>query len=222
LPDLAALPAWGIQSAVDEHGHDQLQFSATVWNSGPAPLVVDGFRGRGQDLMDAYQNFYRGAQRVGYRKVGSFEYDARPGHEHWHFRDFAAYTLVSTAGPRTVRSDKESFCLAPTDAEDLTVPGALWRPMVTGFSSCGTRSSLSLREAMPVGWGDTYVQTLPGQSFDITGVPNGSYVIKVRANPYGRLLERSRRNNVSLRRVTLGGTPGHRTAAAAAYRGING
>ena len=39
-------------------GKDYLAFSANVWNAGPAPLVVDGFRSPGKDLMDAYQYFY--------------------------------------------------------------------------------------------------------------------------------------------------------------------
>ncbi len=222
LPDIAALPAWGFQTAADSGGHDQLQFSATVWNAGPAPLVVDGFRGSRQDRMDAYQNFYLGARRVGYRKVGSFQYDPRQGHEHWHFKDFASYSLLSAKGSQVVRSGKEAFCLGPTDPEDLTVMGAIWRLISIGFSDCGSRSSLSLREALPAGWGDTYVQSLPGQSFDITKVPNGVYLIEVHANPHGRLLETSSVNNVSLRRVTLGGAAGRRTVKAAPFRGING
>jgi hypothetical protein len=222
LPDLAALPAWGTTAVVDGQGRDQLQFSATVWNAGPAELAVDGFRSRGQDLMTAYQNFYRGGARVGYRRVGSFEYDPRPGHEHWHFRDFATYRLLGRSGRQVVRSGKEAFCLGATDGVDLAVPGATWRPDTLGFSNCGSRTSLSLREALPAAWGDTYVQSLPGQSFDITDVPNGTYLIEVRANPLGRLLETTHANNVSLRRVQLSGVPGKRKAVALPYEGVTG
>ena len=28
---------------------------------------------------------------------------------------------------------------------------------------------------MPVGWGDTYLQSIAGQAFSITRVPNGTY-----------------------------------------------
>ena len=34
-----------------------------------------------------------------------------------------------------------------------------------------------------MGWGDTYYQYLPGQSFNITGVPNGTYYVRIVANP---------------------------------------
>ena len=221
-PDLIALPAWGIMTAVDEAGRDTVQFAATVWNAGPAPLSADGFRIPGQDLMDAYQNFFRDDVRVGHRRVGTFEYDIRPGHEHWHFTDFARYSLLDAEGHEVLRSGKEAFCLAATDAEDLTVPGADWRPDAIGFSECGTRGSLSLREVLPVGWGDTYVQSLPGQSFDITDLPNGTYLVEVVANPVGRLVETTRDNNRALREITIGGAPGARTVVATPYLGIAG
>ena len=53
--------------------------------------------------------------------------------------------------------------------------------------------------------------TVPGQSFDITGLPNGTYYIQVIANPANRLQETDTKNNVSLRKVVLGGTQGART-----------
>ena len=119
LPDLRSLPAWGI--AVERGRY--LNFSATVWNAGPSPLVVDGFRQAGnQDLMDAYQYFFDGSgNQVGYRPVGTMEWDQRDGHEHWHFTDFATYRLMDKHKKLVVRSQKEAFCLANTDAIDYTV-----------------------------------------------------------------------------------------------------
>jgi hypothetical protein len=223
LPNLAALPAWGIRTFVDRtHHRDELQFSATVWNAGPAQLSVDGFRGSGQDRMTAYQNLYRGGRRVGYRRVGSFEYDPRPGHEHWHFRDFATYRLLRPNRSLGVRSGKEAFCLAPTDPVNLAARGATWRPDELGFGDCGGRTSLSLREALPGGWGDTYEQTLPGQSFDITDLPNGTYYIQVKANPVNKLKELSTTNNTSLRKIVLGGTKTKRTLTVPPVDGIEG
>ena len=72
-------------------------------------------------------------------------------------------------------------------------------------------ASIWVREVLASGWGDTYSQDRAGQAIDITGLPNGTYWIRVLANPVGRLHELSRRNNVSLRRVVLGGTAGART-----------
>ena len=71
---------------------------------------------------------------------------------------------------------------------------------------------------LPSGWGDTYFQGLPGQSFDITDLPNGTYFIAVEANPDGLLIEGSTSNNTELREIKLRGTrgtpQGHRAAVA--------
>ena len=88
-------------------------------------------------------------------------------------------------------------------------------PDFLGFSStCGVQTSIWIRESMPVGWGDTYIQSRPGQSFDITGLPNGTYFIQVETNATGVLHETDVTNNVSLQQVTIGGAPGARYAIA--------
>jgi len=222
-PDLVPLPAWGI--GIDHQGgHDYLDFGATVWNRGPAPLVVEGFRRPGTAIMDAWENFYDASgTAVGRARVGTMKYDARPGHEHWHFQQFATYQLLDANKQSIVYSDKRGFCLAPGDAIDLALPRADWNPGLLGFGGtvCGTQNSLWTRETLQTGWGDTYFQGLPGQAFDITHLPNGSYFIAVKANPAGLLYERSASNNVRYRRVILGGTPGARTVRVPPWMGID-
>jgi hypothetical protein len=221
-PDLRSLPAYGItiSDGPDEvAGKDYLAFSANVWNAGPAQLVVDGFRSPGKELMDAYQYFYDAkGKQVGYTPTGTMEWDPRPGHEHWHFTDFASYRLLKADKKEAVRSGKEAFCLANTDAVDYTVKNANWHPYNTDLSTaCGTENSISVREVLDVGSGDTYTQDLPGQSFDITGVPNGTYYIQVLANPEKRLKETDLNNNSALRKIVLGGKPGARTVTVPAH-----
>jgi hypothetical protein len=217
-PDLRPVPAWGIVVARGEEGtpdagKDFLQFSATVWNAGPSPLVLDGFRRQGEGLMDAYQYFYDAkGKQVGYQNTGTLEWDGRDGHNHWHFTDFARYSLLNAKQTEVVRSQKEAFCLAATDVIDYTVKNANWHPDNTDLhTACGDQGSLSVREVLDVGSGDTYVQSLPGQSFDITNLANGTYYVQVTANPEHRLYEASTKNNVVLRQVVLGGTKHHRT-----------
>ncbi|WP_371670414.1 lysyl oxidase family protein [Streptomyces sp. NBC_00289] len=226
-PDLRALPAWDIAVTDGEDGDvpgkDYLAFSANVWNAGPAPLVVDGFRKPGADLMDAYQYFYDAkGKQIGYTPTGTMEWDPRVGHEHWHFTDFASYRLLSADKTEEVRSGKEAFCLANTDAIDYTVKNANWHPYNTDLSTaCGEQNSISVREVLDVGSGDTYTQYRPGQSFDITDLPNGTYYIQVIANPEKRLKETSLKNNVALRKVVLSGTPGARKVTVPPHDLIN-
>lgn len=217
LPDLVSLPAYGI-STHSEDGRDLLDFAATVFNGGPGPLVAEGFRRGSRELMGAYQFFYRGEKQVASRKVGTMEFDNRPSHLHWHFHDFAVYDLVNARHQRLRTSGKEAFCLAPTDAINLLLPGAVVDPGNGDLATaCGEKSSVWVREVLAAGWGDTYTQQRAGQSIDITGLRNGTYWIRIVANPVKRLYEVTRKNNVSLRRVILGGAPGDRTVTVPRY-----
>ena len=197
-PDLRSLPAWEIALQQGEDGKAYVTFAATVWNAGTSPLLVDGFRRTGEDIMDAYQYFYdAGGNEVGARLAGTMEWDTRDGHLHWHFTDFAQYNLLDSTKQLAVRSGKEAFCLANTDPVDYTLPRANWRPGNTSLaSSCGQNTAVAVREVLDVGSGDTYSQFLPGQSFDVTDVPNGTYWIEVKANPdepAGRAAHRQQR-----------------------------
>lgn len=221
LPDLVALPAWNIQ-VTNRNERDYIEFAATVWNAGPAPLLVEGYRRRGTDIMDAYQYFVRGDEILGRDKVGLMEYDRETGHEHWHFKQFARYSLMNASRDRVIVSRKEAFCLAPTDAIDLALPGAEWHPGSNDLGTlCGGQSAIWVRETLQAGWGDTYYQSVPGQSLNITRVPNGTYYMAVEANPTGLLHERTASNNRVLRKVVLGGTRGARTVIVSPWQGLD-
>jgi len=230
VPDLRTLPAYQIAlDKTDGNGkkskNTYLDFGATVWNAGPSPMVVDGFRRPGTKLMDAYQYFYdNNGNEVGSAPAGTLQWDPRKGHTHWHFTSFASYRLLDSTKKVALISGKEAFCLAPTDSIDLTVNGAQWRPESTDLmTACGQgeEGALSIREVLSTGWGDTYSQSLPGQSFNITKIPNGIYYIQVLANPDHKLTESDTTNNSALRKVKLGGkVGGKRTVKVYPYQGI--
>jgi hypothetical protein len=221
LPDLVALPAWGIR-VESRRNRDVLTFSSTVWNLGPAPLDVEGFRRPGSNRMRAFQYFSnRRGRVVGRRPAGKLRFHAGGGHDHWHFLQFARYTLLDASRRVVLPSHKRAFCLVPTDLIDLTVPGANWMAEPGELETvCGQPASLWVREVLQAGWGDTYVQSLGGQGFNVTNLPNGRYFIRIRANPLKRLRERRTSNNAALRRLVLGGTRGHRTLRVAPWRGL--
>ena len=230
MPDLRTLPAYQIAlDKTDGNGkkskNTYLDFGATVWNAGPSPMVVDGFRRPGTRLMDAYQYFFdQNGNEVGSAPAGTLQWDPRKGHTHWHFTAFASYRLLDSTKKVALISGKEAFCLAPTDSIDLTVDGAQWRPDSTDLmTACGQgqEGALSIREVLSTGWGDTYSQSLPGQSFNISKIPNGIYYIEVLANPDHKLTESNTGNNSALRKVKLGGkVGGKRTLKVYPYQGI--
>jgi hypothetical protein len=220
LPDLRSLPAFGMD--VDRRGkRDWLSFGANIWVAGNSLLDIEGFRRKGEPVMDAYQYFYDGQEVVGKAPVGTLEFDLRDGHHHWHLQQFAAYRLLSADQTHVAKSRKQSFCIVPTDPIDLSLDGAERRPYATGLdSACGASNALWIRETLPVGWGDTYFQYKAGQSFNITNLPNGRYYIAVDANPTGELFESDTTNNTTLREIRLKGKPGKRKVCVPAYFGI--
>jgi hypothetical protein len=228
MPNLVALPAWRI-GIHRRSGRDLLTFNATVWNAGPAPFSIEGFRRPNSDVMEAYEYFFDPAGNVvGRAPAGTMFYDNGRGHHHWHLRQLASYTLIGPSG-QVIQSEKQSFCIAPTDPVDLTMPNAAMAP--TAFQSLGFAGSacdlydpgaIWLREQLPVGWGDTYSQFVAGQAFDVTNLPNGRYRLDVRVNALGELTETTTADDVASRVIRLSGHRGARKVSVAPWHGIRG
>ncbi len=220
LPDLRPLPAYGISAAVD-NSTDLLDFVASVWNAG-APFIVEGYRRDAAETMDAVQLFYRGGLLVASRPIGTFEYHAGGGHDHWHFLDFVRYDLVNDSGQVVATSGKQAWCLANTTAVDLLTPGTNLRPGSTALNTaCGPESARFLRESLLTGWGDTYSQAVSGQALDISSVANGHYQLVITTNPAGRFLEVSPGPETSRRALDLGGPAGARTVVVPPIDGVS-
>jgi len=228
LPDLVPLPSWGVQMTVKpgRHGHpaaDHLNFNSTVAIDGHSPLDVEGFRPAGSQVMNAFQYFFRHGKVIGRAPAGTMTFDSDPGQQGWKFQQFAQYRLLDASKTNVLLSHKEAFCIEATDPYDLLHRGALWQIPFGGFftlgATCGDNTALWIREQLQVGWSDTYAQTIRGENFDVTGLPNGTYYIEIIANPEKVLHETDMANDVSLRKVILGGTPGHRTVRVPPFAG---
>jgi hypothetical protein len=221
LPDLAALPLWNMNISHRRRG-DFLSFAASPWNAGPAPLVVEGFRRAGEDVMDAYQYFYdQDENPVGRAPVGTLEFHSGRGHNHWHFLQLVEFTVLDASHNEVVLSKKQSFCLAPTDAVDLSVEGADYVPWSLRLSTrCGGSGSIWVREVLAAGWADTYFQWVSGQAFNITNLPNGWYYVRVEMNPLGTLYDASLGNEIEDRMIHIGGKRGERTLQVMPWQGI--
>jgi len=189
-PNLQPFPASNLALVPDFLGGTKLIFSTTSWNSGDGPLELIATAG---DPVSGKQKVY---QRV-YFSDGSHqdffagEFEFHPEHGHFHFENYAVYTLqpVNAPGGSQRTSSKTTFCVIDTTKVDTSLPGSPKRPF---YVTCGPDV-----QGMSVGWGDTYGSNLPGQDIDFTGNPDGDYRLDIEVDPRRLLLETNDVDNIS-------------------------
>jgi lysyl oxidase len=122
-------------------------------------------------------------------------------HDHVHFDDFALYSLqpVNAPGAAERNSAKTTFCIMDTDRVDGSLPGS---PASAEYVSCGGG-----KQGLSIGWGDTYGNSLTGQSIDITNLPDGDYNLRIEVDPKQNIIETDETDNVSTVPLRKSGTP---------------
>ena len=98
-------------------------------------------------------------------------------HHHYHIRDFSNYQLLRPDGSLATPGHKQAFCL-----EDLLK----YETVKSNGYTCADQGITS-------GWGDWYFKQLSGQWIDITGVPEGDYLVRVTINAVGTFSEGANR-----------------------------
>ena len=186
-----------------------LGFSSATENRGRGPLTVHGFRRTRTTPLMQVDQFVRqsdGTERV-VRDVGEMSYVYHPDHQHWHFLGFARYELRTLEGePATVRSDRKTgFCLG----DRYRVRGARslpgFQPFPAQADECGFGQNrlLGLFAGISTGYGDRYLAHLEGQYVDVTGVPEGRYLLVHTVNPDRGLIESDYSDNSSSAAIKL-------------------
>lgn len=141
-----------------------LRFDARTPNTGPVDLVL-------------------GNPDAG----GPFEWAAC--HKHYHFTNFAQYTLLDDAGAALVVGRKQAFCARDSARVDKTAA-------FTAKYDCEN-------QGIQRGWEDIYDPTLPCQYLDITDVPAGTYWLEMVVNPGRSITELDYDNNSARVKVVL-------------------
>ena len=100
-------------------------------------------------------------------------FEFAPCHGHYHIRDFSVYELLDTSGTTVVAGHKQGFCFEDSFKYD-------------GGKSHGYSCEF---QGITSGWGDWYYKQLTGQWIDITGVPEGDYIVRVTINLIGTFPE---------------------------------
>jgi Lysyl oxidase len=110
-----------------------------------------------------------------------------PCHMHHHVIGFASFELLDQTGSLVINGRKQAFCLE--DDEQLT-PGH-------------PREFDCLVQGISVGWADVYAADIPCEWIDVTGVPSGTYTVRVAIDPDAQFPDSDRSNNVWVDTVEL-------------------
>ena len=105
------------------------------------------------------------------------------GHNHAHYNNYARYDLLDATGQTIVVGHKQGYCLRDTD--------------------CAAPVYTCTNQGITAGCSDLYGANLGCQYLDITGVPSGTYTLRVTIDPFGRIPELAEANNVAQQSVTI-------------------
>lgn len=178
-------------------GVPYLLFDTWSMNIGPAALQItaSGLEEEGVDpTVSQCVSWYEDHVCREQVPVGGFLFHLE--HTHFHFEDFATYTLrhllpdgtpdYSAAGVISV-SEKVSFCLIDIEKID---DNAFPAPYYT-LANCYAPVQMGISS----GWADNYDSSIPGQELSLAGVSDGRYAVVVDQDPENRLYEVDNTNN---------------------------
>lgn len=200
LPNLRVLPAEEL--SIESLGAFRtLRFASVLFNDGDGPLQITPRPGapcppRQRHVLqsvyldrDADREFLRGRDTASAPLPGGCML-FHPLHDHWHFDGSARYALTEIGSDEPIVARKKvSFCLR--DSEPLV--GAVERHRRT-YEKCAR----DRRQGISVGWADRYDASLPGQTLDLPpGLGNGSFCLRLTADPFGLLRESDEDDNTS-------------------------
>ena len=191
LPDLVAdspaNPTLQTFSQPDGN-HLLLRFDGYVHNQG-----LGAFEMRGSARVD--DEFSDVVQRV-YRSNGSFYddssrdphiiYEPADGHNHWHLKDAARYSLWNEARTAEVApAMKTGFCLIDSQRRETHGPSSPVYDLDPPNNFCGQNEPglASLVEGVSAGWRDIYPRTLSFQWVDVSDVQPGRYWLRAEVDP---------------------------------------
>lgn len=218
LPDLRMLPATEFHVRW-ENGAKLLRFSTTFVNVGKGPFEVRGRRECSSlttcPRMLVRQRFLRADGTWRHEQTTAhMKLEVGDGHHHWHvigMQRFELFDLDAPKGGEPRAGAKFGFCFFDVRAYRPDLPDAPTsrRYVEAGEApnnGCGSSADLTNRMGLSVGWRDIYPWDFAGQWIDITGVPDGEYLLCLTADPKDRFDELRDHNNEAWQKLRLKGT----------------
>jgi hypothetical protein len=209
-PDLFnVIPPGDFQIAVVS-GQRELRYTHNIFNGGDGPLeirpVFDSATGTAQGFQRLFTHDSAGNwSLVSETQIaGVFTWHPEHGHYHFPLAQFGLYAVNpdNSVGAPVVMSPKIGFCIGDSYRLD---PSLVHSPSTLGYDG-GTCSDPSAMRGISVGWGDQYDWNDPGQSIDVSTLPDGVYWFRGIVDPNNYLLERDETNNTTDIKLQITGT----------------
>lgn len=182
-------------------GHRLLRYTAGLANMGVGAFELRGNRPDTLSRMTVTQRIYNDVG--GYRDVvlplASMEYETTDGHNHWHVHDLELGELLDASGRTAAVLTKRGFCFNDTERVRGNTSRVYELSGCQGFDP----DALSVVMGLSVNWMDVYPAGLALQYIDVTGIPAGTYKLRVTANTAFGFAEQSTTNNASSVNVQL-------------------
>ncbi len=209
LPDLQLeVPTGAISIGTNTStGHRQLQFTHITWDAGAGPFEIDptydSRTGTATFTQEIYQSTGPGVWTKDYSvPVAATGVFVSPSDYQFPLTKFTLNNVNAdgSMGSVVATSPKSDYCITG----DTYVGGVPNTPNQTYIpqSNC-TNASDPL--GWSVGWGDEYDQTDSGQPIDLTGVPDGTYILQGIVDPQHVITESNPDNNVTDTELQISG-----------------
>jgi hypothetical protein len=209
LPDIAPAPPLDVHIK-HKQGRWLISFSSILVNIGKGDLILRASRKDG---------VWHVVQDVPYSESGAKTVSvpaklqwAGDGHHHWHIARVATNWLVPFDRNGTVKRTggyvdrKSGFCFYDVSPQlDSGPKKAVYPRGYCGKSVKDNEVAMGLSH----GWADIYNYGLPGQSIDITKVPDGKYRLWAAADQTHWFREKRRDNDITWVDIRLSTGPKH-------------
>ena len=203
LPDIAPAPPLGPKLSL-EKGRWLLRFSSLLVNNGAGDFVLRATRIVGDWEVDQDVQYSESGAKV-YRTPAMLVWGG-DGHNHWHVERIAINRLLPLDAHGSVRAGskgwpdaKVGFCFYDGIRQLDDAP----QEAVYSRLSCGNKEDTAIGMGLSWGWADLYPFMLPGQSVDVTDLPDGRYRLRVEVDARRWFREERRDNNVTWTDLTL-------------------
>ncbi len=191
-------------------GTKLFQYEHIVFDAGQGPLdILPTNYNSSTNLADGIQRLYsydangNPVLEQSIQVHDQFFYHAAHGHFHFPLASFGLYSpnADGSVGAPVAISPKNGFCIADSVRVDPTLAHS---PANIGMYNSTCASPTNVRGIDP-GWGDLYDRRDPGQSIDITGVPDGTYWFRAVADPDNNFVESDKANNTTDIKLQING-----------------